>query len=307
MDQYSLRTLIESADAFELMRKHRPTDELAEWAKSNVEGGSMSAMAVSDLLSVTVNGVPLKSIEARTRSSIEQWIGNGWWKQVNWDAYEASGDPNDFFDLEMYPKQVSPNTFSIKPKPARAKEWQLDTNPDGSYTVEFESYTKTKDDDLANEIHDQLMKWTDSDRGRNPTVKDLNRKFMSKYSMFLSNPRVQQEIEDWNNLWQGWPIQMQESKRNNKMKITKRQLKRIIKEEKQKLLREGQSQEETLFDALDQYVMVLDEEMGYDVPREELKAEVLNFVDGYFEDSAYAAELAREEEKHAATRPWEHN
>jgi len=69
------------------------------------------------------------------------------------------------------------------------------------------------------------------------------------------------------------------------MKITKRQLKRIIKEEKQKLLREGQAQEETLFDALDQYVMVLDEEMGYDVPRDQLKAEVLNFVDGYFEQT----------------------
>ena len=69
------------------------------------------------------------------------------------------------------------------------------------------------------------------------------------------------------------------------MKITKRQLKRIIKEEKQKLLREGQSQEETLFEALDQYVMVLDEEMGYDVPRDQLKAEVLNFVDGYFEQT----------------------
>ena len=69
------------------------------------------------------------------------------------------------------------------------------------------------------------------------------------------------------------------------VKITKNQLRSIIKEEKQKLLREGQSQEETLFNALDQYVMVLDEEMGYDVPREELKAEVLNFVDGYFEQT----------------------
>lgn len=69
------------------------------------------------------------------------------------------------------------------------------------------------------------------------------------------------------------------------MKITKRQLKRIIKEEKRKILREGQSQEETLFSALDQYVMVLDEELGYDVPREQLKAEVLNFVDGYFEQT----------------------
>jgi hypothetical protein len=73
------------------------------------------------------------------------------------------------------------------------------------------------------------------------------------------------------------------------MKITKRQLRRIIKEEKRKLLREGQSQEEALFSALDQYVMVLDEEMGYGVPQEQLKAEVLNFVDGYFEDSEYAA------------------
>ena len=33
------------------------------------------------------------------------------------------------------------------------------------------------------------------------------------------------------------------------MKITKRQLRRIIKEEKQKLLREGMAQEEALFSA----------------------------------------------------------
>jgi hypothetical protein len=70
------------------------------------------------------------------------------------------------------------------------------------------------------------------------------------------------------------------------MKITKRQLRRIIKEEKRKILQEGlQAQEEALFKALDEYVMVLDEEMGYDVPREQLKAEVLNFVDGYFEQT----------------------
>jgi hypothetical protein len=69
------------------------------------------------------------------------------------------------------------------------------------------------------------------------------------------------------------------------MKITKRQLRRIIKEERRKLLREGQAQEEALFNALDQYVMVLDEEMGYDIPREQLKAEVLNFVDGYFQQT----------------------
>jgi hypothetical protein len=91
------------------------------------------------------------------------------------------------------------------------------------------------------------------------------------------------------------------------MKITKRQLRRIIREEKRKLLREGQTQEEDLFNALDQYVMVLDEEMGYDVPREQLKAEVLNFVDGYFVDTAQAADDDAREKEYAAGRPWEHN
>jgi hypothetical protein len=69
------------------------------------------------------------------------------------------------------------------------------------------------------------------------------------------------------------------------MKVTKKQLKGIIKEEKRKLLREGPTQEENLFSALDQYVMVLDEEMGYDIDRDQLKAEVYNFVDGYFKQT----------------------
>ena len=86
------------------------------------------------------------------------------------------------------------------------------------------------------------------------------------------------------------------------MKITKRQLRRLIREEKRKVLREGQSQEETLFNALDQYVMVLDEEMGYDVPREQLKAAVLNFVDGYFEDTAQAAEYDEADQDYADRR-----
>jgi hypothetical protein len=99
------------------------------------------------------------------------------------------------------------------------------------------------------------------------------------------------------------------------MRITKRQLRRIIREEKRtlmnesrqaaeekrpllksrSLLREGQSQEEALFAALDQYVMVLDEEMGYDVPRDQLKAEVLNFVDGFFEATEFAAKMDAED------------
>ena len=83
----------------------------------------------------------------------------------------------------------------------------------------------------------------------------------------------------------------------NEVKVTKRQLRRIIKEEKLKLLREAQAQEEALFSALDQYVMALDENMGHNVPPDQLKAEVLNFIDGYFEDTDYAASQAEREEE----------
>ena len=84
------------------------------------------------------------------------------------------------------------------------------------------------------------------------------------------------------------------------MRITKRQLKRIIKEEKLKLLGEGslQGAEEKLFSALDEYVSILDETLGYDTPTEQLKAEVLNFVDGYFEDSEHAAKQYEKEQLH---------
>jgi hypothetical protein len=55
--------------------------------------------------------------------------------------------------------------------------------------------------------------------------------------------------------------------------------------------------EEKLFDALDEYIMQLAESMGRDIPNSLLKAEVLNFVDGYFEQSAYAEEQALREER----------
>ena len=66
---------------------------------------------------------------------------------------------------------------------------------------------------------------------------------------------------------------------------------------KGKLNESLQSAEEGLFNAIDEYVGVLDVSMGPEAPVDLLKAEVLNFVDGYFEDTAYAAEQsAREEE-----------
>jgi ribosomal protein L16 Arg81 hydroxylase len=86
---------------------------------------------------------------------------------------------------------------------------------------------------------------------------------------------------------------MQENKERRKMNITKRQLRKIIKEEKRKILREGQAQEDTLWRALDQYVMALDEELGYDIPRDQLEASVTEFVKNYFNDSGWDAENNR--------------
>ena len=69
---------------------------------------------------------------------------------------------------------------------------------------------------------------------------------------------------------------------------------------KGKLNESLQSAQEMLFTALDDYVQALDENMGYDVPQEELKAEVLNFVDGYFEETEFAASQHDREEELAA-------
>jgi hypothetical protein len=101
-----------------------------------------------------------------------------------------------------------------------------------------------------------------------------------------------------------------EKKNESRMKITKRHLRKIIREEQLRALNESspspmkslahphfakiikgrlnetlQSAEEKLFLALDEYVMILDEDMGYDVPAMQLKGEVLNFVNGYFEQT----------------------
>ena len=82
------------------------------------------------------------------------------------------------------------------------------------------------------------------------------------------------------------------------MKITKRQLRRIIREEKRKLNESAalSKASEDLYTSLDAYVQILDEDMGYDVDNKILKAEVLNMVDGYFEDAEYAEKEHRREE-----------
>ena len=66
-------------------------------------------------------------------------------------------------------------------------------------------------------------------------------------------------------------------------KITEEEIRKIIKEEKKNLLQEGLAEEERLYDALDRYVDML----GKKMPPDLLKAEVLEFVEGYFADMAY--------------------
>ena len=96
-------------------------------------------------------------------------------------------------------------------------------------------------------------------------------------------------------------------------KVTERQLRRIIKEEKRKILSEGLSQEENLNNAITEYVNDLADQRGVDPL--ELKADVLDFVEGWFEyestaeyeEQVRAADDEAREEEYAAGRPWEHN
>ena len=69
------------------------------------------------------------------------------------------------------------------------------------------------------------------------------------------------------------------------MKITKRQLRRIIKEEKTRLLLEDSIArvETQLFTALDEYVQVMDEELGYNVPLYVLRRQVDDIVGSAFD------------------------
>tara|TARA_B100001123_G_scaffold393622_1_gene473746 strand:+ start:3800 stop:4051 length:252 start_codon:yes stop_codon:yes gene_type:complete len=68
------------------------------------------------------------------------------------------------------------------------------------------------------------------------------------------------------------------------MKIAKRQLRRIIKEEKARLLTEDSinAAEDRLFAAIDDFVQVVDEELGYDVPLHVLRRQVDDVVGSAF-------------------------
>jgi hypothetical protein len=63
--------------------------------------------------------------------------------------------------------------------------------------------------------------------------------------------------------------------------------------------------EQDLWNALDTFVMVRDEEMGYDVPQAKLKTAVREFVDRYFRDSAPGMPRYRADTgKHPADCKW---
>ena len=68
------------------------------------------------------------------------------------------------------------------------------------------------------------------------------------------------------------------------MKITKRQLKKVIKEEKKRILKETLgSRADELYTAIGVYVDALDDSLG-GVPMADLEADVLEFVNGFFKD-----------------------
>ena len=75
------------------------------------------------------------------------------------------------------------------------------------------------------------------------------------------------------------------------MKITKRQLRRIINEEKRKVLREGITQEENLAMAIQDYVIALQDQMDFDSVQDFLP-DVIGQVEDWFKNEAIAEEFS---------------
>ncbi len=75
------------------------------------------------------------------------------------------------------------------------------------------------------------------------------------------------------------------------MKVSKRQLRQIIKEEKRKVLREGITQEENLAMAIQDYVIALQDQMDFDSVQDFLP-DVIGQVKDWFANEAIAEEFA---------------
>ena len=97
------------------------------------------------------------------------------------------------------------------------------------------------------------------------------------------------------------------------MKITKRQLKRIIKEEKRKLLREGQTQEDALAIAIQDYVLALQDQMDFDSVQDFLP-DVMGQVEDWFKNQTIAEEFDESDQDYADQQyaekhgnPWDEN
>jgi hypothetical protein len=82
------------------------------------------------------------------------------------------------------------------------------------------------------------------------------------------------------------------------MKITKRQLRQIIKEEKRKILREGRTQEEALAMAIQDYVIALQDQMDWD-ELEDFLPDVIGQVENWFEEQANTAEWDEADQDYA--------
>jgi hypothetical protein len=86
------------------------------------------------------------------------------------------------------------------------------------------------------------------------------------------------------------------------MKISRTRLRRIIREEKRKVLREGLTQEEALATAIQDYVIALQDQMDFDSVQDFLP-DVMGQVEDWFKNEAIAEEFADGEEGDYGDRP----
>ena len=189
------------ATAQRIISEHQPkNDPIKKWMEENFDVHNAN-------LHIMINGVDIKTLSDWNERSIEQWLYLQWWLNPDWKIYEKTGREDLVFSAELQPIQLGPNTFQIKPKDNKIKEWGLPLDSDGKYTVELASIPKDEVQYKADMIFQAIDDLSD---GRYMTPEKLVDILLSskKYGRMKGTPAMKLAVKQWNRQNPGFQIEV---------------------------------------------------------------------------------------------------
>lgn len=199
------RVILEDSEWFKtaerIIRDYQPkNDPIKKWMEENFDVYNAD-------LHIIVNGIDIKTLSAWNESSITQWLYLQWWLKPDWRTYEKTGREELVFSDELQPTQLGPNTFQLKPKDNKIKEWGLPLDADGKYTVELASISKDAVQHKADMIFQAIDDLSD---GRYMTPEKLVDILLSskKYGRMKGTPAMKLAVKQWNKKNPGFLIEV---------------------------------------------------------------------------------------------------